>query len=79
MRDFPNDDLVRLLADDESSFRMLALHFLSEGYAQDARILTSVLAGWDRWGVELAFPELPLLSHVPSGDWLLASHSRPRS
>ena len=65
MRDFPNDDLVRLLADDESSFRMLALHFLSEGYAQDARILTSVLAGWDRWGVELAFPELPLLSHVP--------------
>ena len=65
MRDFPNDDLVRLLADDESSFRMLALHFLSEGYAQDARILPNVLAGWDRWGVELAFPELPLLSHVP--------------
>ncbi|MEO8269640.1 MAG: hypothetical protein ABI557_07970 [Aureliella sp.] len=65
MRDFQNDDLIRLLADDESSFRMLALHFLSEGYAQDATILPGVLAGWDRWGVELAFPELPMLSHVP--------------
>ncbi len=65
MRDFQNNDLVDLLADDESSARMLALHFLSEGYALEAKILTSVLEGWDRWGVEAAYPELPMLSHVP--------------
>jgi len=65
MRDFQNDDLIRLLADDESSFRMLSLHFLSEGHAQEASILPNVLAGWDRWGIELAYPELPMLSHLP--------------
>ncbi len=65
MRDFKNNDLIRLLADDETNFRMLALHFLSEGYAPEASILPSVLAGWDRWGVDLAYPELPMLSHLP--------------
>lgn len=65
MRDFPNDDLLRLLTDDEVGVRMLALHFLSEGYADHPQVLDSVLAGWDRWGPEAAFPEFPLLSHVP--------------
>ncbi len=64
MRDFQNDDLIQLLADDESSLRMLALHFLSEGVAQETTILPGVLDGWDRWGVELTYPELPMLSHV---------------
>ncbi len=64
MRQFQNDDLLRLLFDDESNFRMFALHFLSEGYAESDQILERVFAGWDRWGVEAAFPEFPMLSHV---------------
>ncbi len=64
MKNLTNDDLVRLLADEETSFRMLALNFLSEGYADDERVMTCLLAGWDRWGPELAFPELPLISHL---------------
>lgn len=65
MREFQNADLIRLLANDEATVRTLALNFLSEGYAQDAGLLTSVFAGWDRWGVDVAFPEFPILSHVP--------------
>lgn len=65
MRVFQNEDLIRLLADEESNFRMLALHFLSEGYAQESNLLPGVLTGWDRWGVDLAYPEFPMLSHVP--------------
>ncbi len=65
MREFQNDDLIRLLASDEAVVRTLALNFLSEGYAQDPEVLASVFAGWDRRGVDVAFPELPLLSHVP--------------
>lgn len=65
MREFQNADLIRLLANDEVSVRTLALNFLSEGYAQEPAVLTSVFAGWDRWGVEVAFPEFPILSHVP--------------
>ena len=72
MRDFQNDDLIQLLADDESSLRMLALHFLSEGVAQETTILPGVLDGWDRWGVELAYPELPMLSHVPIPSTMVA-------
>lgn len=65
MREFQNADLIRLLANDEASVRTLALNFLSEGYAQEAAVLTSVFASWDRWGVGVAFPEFPILSHVP--------------
>lgn len=65
MREFQNDDLIRLLANDEATVRTLALSFISEGYAQEPDVLTAVFAGWDRWKVDLAFPEFPLLSHVP--------------
>ncbi len=64
MKNFQNQDLIGLLADDTSSARMLALHFLSEGDADDASILPAVFAGWDRWGADAAYPEFPLLSYV---------------
>lgn len=65
MREFQNDDLIRLLASDEATVRTLALNFLSEGYAQEPDVLANVFTGWDRRGVDVAFPEFPLLSHVP--------------
>ncbi len=64
MRNFPNEDLIGLLADDTPSLRMLALHFLSEGYAEHASILPALFTGWDRWGAASAYPEFPLLSYV---------------
>ena len=60
MREFQNDDLIRLLTSDETTVRTLALNFLSEGYARDPHVLASVFAGWDRWGVDVAFPEFPI-------------------
>ncbi len=65
MRNLPNEDLLQLLSDDEPNFRMLALHFLSEGYVDNGAVLQSVFAGWDRWGVERAFVEFPMISYVP--------------
>ena len=64
MKNFPNEDLIGLLADDTPSLRMLALHFLSEGYAEHASILPALFTGWDRWGAASAYPEFPLLSYV---------------
>lgn len=64
MRPYHNDDLLRLLSDGESSFRMMALHFLSEGYADSPLILKRIFAGWEQWGIEAAFPEFPMLSYV---------------
>lgn len=65
MRDFRNDDLLELLAGEDSRLRMLALHFLCEGYAEDERLLPLVFTAWDRWGVAEAFTEFPLLSYLP--------------
>jgi hypothetical protein len=65
MRAFNNDDLIHLLADAESPYRMSALEFLSEGFAPNKEILPRVFAGWDHWGVAQAFPDFPILSHLP--------------
>ncbi len=65
MRAFNNDDLIQLLADGESPYRMSALEFLSEGFANSHEILPRVFAAWDQWGVAQAFPEFPILSHLP--------------
>ncbi len=76
MREFHNDDLIRMLSNEEAVVRTLALSFLSEGYAQDPDVLSNVLAGWDRWGVDAAFPEFPLLSHVPTSSAAVAECCR---
>lgn len=65
MSNSADDSLVELLSAPESTFRMQALHLLCEGYASDPKILQYVLDGWDQWGAEEAFPEFPMLSHVP--------------
>lgn len=65
MRAFNNDDLIQLLTDAEGPCRMSALEFLSEGYASGQGILTRVFAAWDQWGIAQAFPEFPILSHLP--------------
>lgn len=64
MRTFANADLQRMLLDDEPQFRMLALEFLSEGYAEHGQIMPDVFSMWDRCGVAEAYPEFPMLSHL---------------
>ncbi len=44
---------------------MLALEFLSEGYAPSHVILPQVFAAWDSYGVAQAFPDFAILSHLP--------------
>ncbi len=65
MRTFQNDDLCEMLADEATNCRMLALEFLSEGYAANDAILPAVFAAWDRWGIATSFPEFPILSSLP--------------
>lgn len=64
MRTFASDDLQSMLVDDEPQFRMLALEFLSEGYAEHDQIMPVVFSVWDRCGVAEAFPQFPMLSHL---------------
>lgn len=63
--DSANAELIQLLGDDNAEVRMLALHWLSEGYATEAGIAPAVFAVWDQRGVGEAFAEFPMLSHFP--------------
>lgn len=60
-----NEDLIELLASEDAALRMLALHILCEGYATSPEILAAVFRGWDCWGEADAYPEFPMLSHIP--------------
>ncbi|MCA9126522.1 MAG: hypothetical protein KDB22_05530 [Planctomycetales bacterium] len=57
--------LKDLLSADQGHVRGLALQLLSECYAADDEILPSIIAGWQRWGAEAAYPDFPMLSHIP--------------
>ena len=59
-----NTELIQLLHHDTAELRMLALHWLAEGYANEPEVLSAVFAMWDQHGVEGAFPEFPMLSHL---------------
>lgn len=63
--DSANAELIHLLRDDNPEIRMVALHWLSEGYATEVEIAPAVFAAWDLRGVGEAFPEFPMLSHFP--------------
>jgi hypothetical protein len=56
--------LIGLLQQDSVSVRSAALELLSSSFSTDARWLPQVFASWDRYGVEAAFPEFPMLTHV---------------
>ncbi len=59
------DELLRLMVDEEPGLRMLAQHYLCEGYVQDDAFLEKLFQGWDTWGAAQAYTEFPMLSFVP--------------
>lgn len=65
MRTFSNDDLLEVQQGSNPRLRMVATHYLCEGYVEDSRVLENIFHGWDTWGVEEAFPEFPMLSYLP--------------
>lgn len=74
-----NEDLMALLSDERSDLRMLSLHLLGEAYAASPEILERIFAAWDKWGPEQAYPEFPMLSHVPiAGDAIRESCDRAK-
>lgn len=67
--------LIGLLESQHATSRMLAMHYLSESYAEDPRILTRFFSGWGQWGAD-AFPEFPMLSFVPIPEDQIAESCR---
>ncbi len=65
MNNEANAELIQLLTEDDAERRMLALHWLCEGYAREEAVNQAVFAGWDRWGPSAAFYEFPMLTHFP--------------
>lgn len=65
MKPYRSEDLVSLLRSEDGNRRMLALHLLCEGYADQSDILRAVFDGWDQWGAAESFPEFPMLSFLP--------------
>lgn len=45
--------------------RSAALELLTNSYVSHPGILPAIFAAWDRWGPEYAFPDFPLVSHLP--------------
>ena len=60
-----NAELIPLLASQDATIRTIALHWLSEGYANEAAICRQVWHVWDTLGAAEGFPEFPMLSHFP--------------
>ena len=62
-----DNQLIRWLGHSDARVRSASLDLLSNSYASDPAILTSILAGWDRFGVEAAYSDFPLISHLAIG------------
>ena len=60
--------LIGLLNDESVKIRSASIELLSSSFSNDARWLPQIFAAWDRFGVNEAFPEFPLLTHfaIPS-------------
>ncbi len=59
------DALINILAAEDSTVRMHALHLLCEGYVQDDRILPAVFDGWQKLGTNEAYSEFPMVAYLP--------------
>ncbi len=68
---FRCNDLVNLFQDSSVAVRTTALTLLCEGYANDESILAGIFACWDKYGVEHAFADFPMLSYLPASAGLL--------
>lgn len=62
-----DNQLIRWLGHSDPRVRSACLDLLSNSYASDPEILTSVISAWDQYGVEAAYSDFPLISHLAIG------------
>jgi len=63
--------LIAWLSHDHPQVRSASLDLLSNGYVYDDGVLKAIFGAWDRFGPEVAFPDFPLVSHIPIPDALV--------
>ena len=56
--------LIQWLGHTDLRVRSASLDLLSNSYASDPSILSSIVAAWDHFGCESAFYDFPLISHL---------------
>jgi len=60
-----DSQLIAWLSQSDPRIRSAALELITNSYAMAPEILPAVFQAWDRWGPEFAFPDFPLISHLP--------------
>lgn len=60
-----DEQLIEWMAHPDGRVRAASLELITNSYAVSPRILPAIFAAWDQWGPEIAFPDFPLVSHIP--------------
>lgn len=63
-----DNKLIPLLDTSDVKVRGAALDLLCSSFATDRRILSGIFHAWDQFGVEEAFPEFSMISHLSVGN-----------
>ncbi len=63
-----DSQLVELLLNKSVEVRSAALELLTSSYSNDTSILPAIFSAWDEFGADQAFPEFPLIGHLPIGE-----------
>lgn len=59
-----DNQLIRWLGHSDPRVRSASLDLLSNSYTSEPEILTAVVSAWDHFGVQEAFSDFPLISHL---------------
>jgi hypothetical protein len=60
-----DEQLIGWLIHPDRLVRSASLELLTSSYVSHSKILPAIFSAWDRWGAEDAYPEFPLISHLP--------------
>ncbi len=60
-----DEALLELLYHSEQRIRSAALESLAASFCESPQMLTAIFESWDRYEPQNAFPEFPMLSHLP--------------
>jgi hypothetical protein len=60
-----DEQLIAWMAHPDPRVRSASLELITSSYVSNHDIVPSLFSAWDRWGPEHAFPDFPLISHLP--------------
>jgi hypothetical protein len=60
-----DSQLLRYLSHGDHKVRSAALESLATSYSNEAGLVPTIFAGWDRYQIAAAYPEFPLVMHLP--------------